>query len=187
MAEVREAAGRVGAVVIGGGVVGCAVLRELAIRGVDAVLLEAEADIGLGSSKANSAILHSGYDAKPGTVEAALLRRSCDLWPELLEELSVPFLPVGALMVVRSDEERRRLLDEIVPVATGQGVETEVLSGAALHDLAPYLAPDVVAALSIPAEGIVDPFWLTRAFAESAMAAGARVVTSAPVTAIDVD
>jgi glycerol-3-phosphate dehydrogenase len=187
MVEVREPGGRVGAVVIGGGVVGCAVLRELAIRGVDAVLLEAEPDIGLGSSKANSAILHSGYDAKPGTVEATLLRRSRDLWPELLDELGVPFLPVGALMVVRSEDERRRLVDEILPVATTHGVETEIIDSEALRDLAPYLADDVLAALSIPAEGIVDPFWLTRAFAESAMAAGARVRTSAPVTAIDVD
>src|SRR5690349_15828790 len=187
MAEVREPGVRVQAVVIGGGVVGCAVLRELAIRGIDVLLLEAEADIGLGSSKANSAILHSGYDAKPDTIEAELLRRSRDLWPDLLDELGVPFLPVGALMVVRSAEERARLLDEIVPTATGHGVETEILDRGALREVAPYLAPDAIAALSIPDEGIVDPFWLTRAFAESAMAAGARVQTSAPVTAIDVD
>jgi len=187
MAEVREPGVRVQAVVIGGGVVGCAVLRELAIRGIDALLLEAEADIGLGSSKANSAILHSGYDAKPDTIEAELLRRSRDLWPDLLDELGVPFLPVGALMVVRSPEERARLLDEIVPTATGHGVETEILDRGALREVAPYLAPDAIAALSIPDEGIVDPFWLTRAFAESAMAAGARVRTSAPVTALDVD
>ena len=187
MAEVRDPGVRVQAVVVGGGVVGCAVLRELAVRGIDAILLEAEADIGLGSSKANSAILHSGYDAKPGTVEARHLRRSRDLWPGLLEELGVPFLPVGALMVVRSDEERARLLHEIMPTAAGHGVDTEILAGDGLREVAPYLAPDALAALSIPAEGIVDPFWLTRAFAESAMAAGARVRMSAPVTAIDVD
>jgi glycerol-3-phosphate dehydrogenase len=190
MAEARgaaERAERVQAVVIGGGVVGCAVLRELALRGIDAVLLEAEADIGQGTSKANSAILHTGYDAKPGTTEAALLRRSRELWPELIDELGVPFLAVGAVMLAMTTDERRRLVDEIVPVADAHGVPTEVVDGAALRDLAPFVTPDAAAGLHIPAEGIVDPFWLTRAFAESAIAAGARVLTSAPVTALSVE
>jgi glycerol-3-phosphate dehydrogenase len=190
MAEARgaaERAERVQAVVIGGGVVGCTVLRELALRGIDAVLLEAEADIGQGTSKANSAILHSGYDAKPGTTEAALLRRSRELWPELIDELGVPFLAVGAVMLAMTSDERRRLVDEIVPVADAHGVPTEVVDGAALRELAPFVTPDAAAGLHIPAEGIVDPFWLTRAFAESAIATGARVLTSAPVTALSVE
>jgi glycerol-3-phosphate dehydrogenase len=190
MAEARgaaERAERVQAVVIGGGVVGCAVLRELGLRGIDAILLEAEADIGQGTSKANSAILHTGYDAKPGTTEAALLRRSHELWPELIDELAVPFLAVGAVMLAMTSDERRRLVDEIVPVATAHGVPTEVVEGAALRELAPFVTPDAAAGLHIPAEGIVDPFWLTRAFAESAVAAGARVLTSAPVTDLSVD
>jgi glycerol-3-phosphate dehydrogenase len=175
------------AVVVGGGVVGCAVLRQLAVRGIDAVLLEAEADIGQGSSKANSAILHSGYDAKPGTTEAALLRRSRDLWPELIAELGVPFLPVGAVMLAMSPADRDRLRDEIAPVASDHGVATELVDGLALRDLAPFVATDAVAALHIAAEGIVDPFWLTRAFAESAMAAGARILTSSRVTGLHVE
>jgi glycerol-3-phosphate dehydrogenase len=187
VAEARKSTERVQAVVIGGGVVGCAVLRELAIYGVDAVLLEAEADLGLGSSKANSAILHSGYDAKPGTIEAALLRRSRELWPELIDELGVPFLPVGALMLGPTTDDRRRLVDEIVPIAEGHGVETEILDTAALREVAPFAAPDTAAALHIPAEGIVDPFWLTRAFAESAIAAGAEVRTSARVVGLEVE
>ncbi|HEV7810845.1 MAG TPA: FAD-dependent oxidoreductase [Candidatus Limnocylindrales bacterium] len=175
----------VDAVVIGGGVVGCAILRELAIRGVDAILLEAEPDIGEGASKANSAILHTGFDAKPGTIEARLLRRAGELWPELLEELGVPALACGALMLARSEAEAGGLA-EIAALATANGVATETIAGADLRDLAPYLTPHAAAALHVPGEGIVDPFWLTRAFAESAIAAGAAVRRRARVIAVDV-
>src|SRR5690242_20727694 len=120
---------RTQAVVIGGGVVGCAILRELALRGVEAILLEAEPDIGEGASKANSAILHTGFDAKPGTVEARLLRRSAELWPELLDELGVPALTCGALMLARTTDESRGLHD-VAALATQHGVTTELLGTA---------------------------------------------------------
>jgi glycerol-3-phosphate dehydrogenase len=177
---------RTQAVVIGGGVVGCAVLRELAMRGVEAILAEAEPDICEGASKANSAILHSGFDAHPGTTEARLLRRATELWPELLDELAVPFLRVGALMLARSVDERRRLVDNVATGASAMGVETELIDGTALGSFAPYVSPEAVAALHIPVEGVVDPFWLTRAYAEAAMTLGAVVWTSARVTALDV-
>ena len=61
-------------VVVGGGVIGCAVLREFARRGIPGILLEAEPDVGEGASKANSAILHTGFDSKPGTIESRMLR-----------------------------------------------------------------------------------------------------------------
>ncbi len=182
----RPTPGTVDAVVIGGGVVGCAILRELAIRGIDAILLEAEPDIGEGASKANSAILHTGFDAKPGTIEARLLRRAGELWPERLEELGVPALACGALMLARTDAEAGGLT-EIAALATANGVASETLARGALRDLAPYVTPDAVAALHVPGEGIVDPFWLTRAFAETAIAAGAVVRRCARVVALDVD
>src|SRR5689334_20811449 len=107
----RGAAESVEAVVIGGGVVGCAILLELAVRGVEALLLEAEPDIGEGTSKANSAIVHTGFDANPGTTEARLLRRSAQLWPGLLEALGVPALTCGALMLARSADDEAALMD----------------------------------------------------------------------------
>ena len=177
---------RTEAVVIGGGVVGCAILRELAIRGIEAVLLEAEPDIGEGTSKANSAILHTGFDAKPGTIEAAMLRRSAELWPDLLDELGVPSLVCGALMLARSREEVLGLR-QVADAAAGHGVATEILDGGALRDVAPYVTPRADAALSIPGEGVVDPFWLTRAFAEAAVGAGARVRTSARVVGLRIE
>ena len=162
-------------VVVGGGVIGCAVLREFARRRIPGILLEAEPDVGEGASKANSAILHTGFDSKPGTIESTMLRRAASLWPTTLEELSVPFLPLGALMLAHTAEEAHRLTTEIAANATVLGVSTELLDRAAVRDVAPYLADDVTAALSIPGEGVLDPFWLTRAYADAAIAGGAEV------------
>jgi glycerol-3-phosphate dehydrogenase len=176
---------RVQAVVIGGGVVGSAVLRALAQQGIDALLLEAEPSLCEGTSKANSAIVHTGFDAKAGTAEARMLRRAATLWPALVDELGVPFLDVGALMLARLDGDLERLAERRAR-ATELGVETELLDAAITRDLAPYVAEDVRGALSIPGESIVDPFWLTRRLAEAGMAAGGRVWTDARVTALEV-
>ena len=162
-------------VVVGGGVIGCAVLREFARRRIPGILLEAEPDIGEGASKANSAILHTGFDSKPGTIESTMLRRAASLWPTAVEELNVPFLPLGALMLAHTTDEARRLTTEIAANATALGVSTEFLDRDAVRDVAPYLADDVIAALSIPDEGVLDPFWLTRAYADAAISGGAEV------------
>jgi glycerol-3-phosphate dehydrogenase len=174
---------RVQAVVIGGGVVGCAVLRELALDGVEALLLEAEPSIGEGTSKANSAIVHTGFDAKAGTVEATMLRRAAAIWPQLVEELSIPFLEIGALMLAREEGDRERLA-EVSRGAAALGIETELLDAAAVRTLAPYVASDVRGALSIPGESIIDPFWLTRRLGEVGMAAGGSIWTNARVSSL---
>ncbi len=173
------------AIVIGGGVVGCAVLRELAVRGVEAILLEAEPDVGEGTSKANSAIIHTGFDAKPGTIEAGMLRRAADRWPSLFEELAVPSLRCGALMIARTTDEAGRLRD-VAAVCAENGIGAEAVDRAWLREVAPYVTPEAVGALNIPDEAIVDPFWLTRAYAEAAIVLGARVLTGVAVTSLQV-
>jgi glycerol-3-phosphate dehydrogenase len=172
-------------VVIGGGVIGCAVTWELARREVPVVLVEAQPDVCEGTSKANSAILHTGFDSKAGSVESAMLRRAAELWPGVLEELHVPFLRAGALMLARSPEDARRLETEVQVNASALGVATEILAGSTVRSIAPYLAPDVVAALSIPDEAILDPFWLTRSFAEAAISGGATVRTRSRVVGLE--
>ncbi len=178
---------RVDAVVIGGGVVGCAVLWELTRRGVEAILIEAEPDLGEGTSKANSAIVHTGFDSHPGTEESRLLRRAAVLWPAVIETLGVPFLPVGALMLARTDEEWERLESEVMTNATALGVRTELVDRTALRELAPYVTEAAVGALSIPDEAVIDPFWLTRAYAEAAIADGAEVRFGSPVVGLAID
>lgn len=175
---------RVDVVVIGGGVVGTTILAAFSARGISSVLIEAERDVGEGASRANSAIVHTGFDARPGSLEARHLRRSATLWPEHIEGLGVPFLAVGALMLARGAMERQRLEGEVAALARSHGVATELVGRDALRERAPYLAQDVVAALSIPDEGVIDPFWLTRANAEAAMAAGATIRLACPAIAL---
>jgi len=162
-------------IVIGGGVIGCAILWELARRGIRGLLLEAEPDIGEGTSKANSGIVHTGFDSHPGTLEAAMLRAARPLWPDLVEALGVPFLSVGAIMLARDDEEAGRLRTVVAANARAMGVDVELLDRRTVHGLAPFLATTVVAGLSIPGESVLDPFWLTRGYAEAAIAGGAEV------------
>lgn len=173
-------------VVVGGGVIGCAILREFARYGVAGVLVESEPDVCEGTSKANSAILHTGFDSKAGTVESRMLRRAAEIWPETIDELEVPFLAVGAIMLARTDDEARRLSTEIAANASALGVRTEVLDRTTVRDLAPYVADDVTAALSIPDEGVLDPFWLTRAYAEAAVAGGAELRLGRAVVGLEV-
>jgi glycerol-3-phosphate dehydrogenase len=174
------------AVVIGGGVIGCALLRELAERQVEAVLVEAEDEVGRWASRGNSGIVHSGFDAVPGSVEAGLLRRAASLWPALVEELGVPFRRVGALMLARSESERAHIADGLARNAAAVGVGVEVLDGAALRREAPWVTESAPGALSIPNEALVDPWRLTRTYADAALAAGARLLLGRRVVGLDV-
>lgn len=172
-------------VVIGGGVVGSAVLWAFARRGIAGLLLEAEADVCEGTSKANSGIIHTGFDATPGSLEATLLRRASDAWPQVLDSLEVPHLRVGAIMAARSDDELSALRLEYSARAMANGVAVTMLDRSEALRLAPYLSPSTVGAMSIPNESVVDPFWLTRAFATAAIESGAQVNLREPVVAID--
>lgn len=173
--------------VIGGGVIGTAVLRALAERGIDAVLVETEPSVGEWASKANSAIVHTGFDARPGSVEGDMLSRAREMWPSVIESLGVPFLQVGALMLARDEGEWQRLRQQVVANALAMGVETQLLDRTELLDLAPYVNELHVGALLVPGESVVDPFWLTRRYAESAVSGGARVRTGGGVIGLDLD
>jgi glycerol-3-phosphate dehydrogenase len=172
-------------VIVGGGVIGCSVAHALVVRGLDGVLLlEASADVGEGASKANSAIVHTGFDARPGTTEARVLRAAASRWSTLADDLGVPFVSVGAVMLARSPAEEEHLRSSVRPLADAQGVQTEWLDKAALREQVPYASDDALLGLAIPDESIVDPFWLTRAFAEAAIAGGATIIRDRRVTGL---
>jgi glycerol-3-phosphate dehydrogenase len=172
-------------VIVGGGVIGCAIARALVARGVDGVvLLEASADVGEGASKANSAIVHTGFDARPGTAEARLLRAAAAHWATLADDLGVPFLSVGAIMLARTADDEDHLRSVVRPLAEGHGVRTELMGPSTLRAEAGYVSDDARLGLAIPDESIVDPFWLTRAFAEAAIAGGASVLRDTRVVGL---
>jgi glycerol-3-phosphate dehydrogenase len=177
---------RADVVVIGGGVVGCAIARELSRYSLAVVLLESTPDVATGTSKANSGILHAGFDAEPGTWKARLNVRGSRLYQTLSEELGFPRRRVGSLVVAR-DEADLTAIDGL----RRRGVENG-LTGLALwrreellaHE--PNLSPDVAGALWAPTAAIVCPFLATIAFAENAVRNGARVVTECAVTGVEV-
>ena len=95
--------------VIGAGVVGAAIARELTLRGASCALLEAGNDVGAGTSKANTAILHTGFDTKPGSLEAKLVTRGHELLSEYAERVGIPAAAIGALLVAWTPEQAEAL------------------------------------------------------------------------------
>jgi glycerol-3-phosphate dehydrogenase len=92
-------------VIIGAGIVGSMVARTLSKYNLSIAVLERESDVGMGQSTANSAILHSGHDPMPGTTKARMNKRGNELWREIAEELSIPILETGAMVVAIGKEE----------------------------------------------------------------------------------
>ncbi|MBQ6676444.1 MAG: FAD-dependent oxidoreductase, partial [Clostridia bacterium] len=158
--------------VIGAGVIGCAVARELTRRRARILVLDRESDVGEGTSKANSAIIHGGFDAKPGTLKAKYNVLGNAMMDRVSGELDVPFSRIGALVVSRSaegDETVRELL------ARGEknGVkDLKILSGDEARAVEPGLTDEVTSALFCPSSGVVCPFELTLGYAENAVKNG---------------
>ncbi|MCQ6559864.1 FAD-dependent oxidoreductase [Paenibacillus mendelii] len=162
-------------VVIGGGVVGTAIVRALSLYNMSIMLVEKQHDVCEGTSKANSAIIHTGFDAKPGSVESDCLRRSRELWPELIGALKIPFLPCGAVMVAASETEKAKIIEHYVPNAEANGVEVRYIEKEELLEMNPDVSEHNLGGLVIEGEGICDPFWVTRAFAQLAELNGAEI------------
>jgi glycerol-3-phosphate dehydrogenase len=170
--------------VIGGGVVGCAVLWALGRYDLRLALCEAENDVGQGISRANTAIAHTGFDAPPGSLEAQLVTRSHAMFAALCDQLGVELRPCGALMLALDQDDLVRL-DGYARQAAANGVAVERLSAAEVRAGWPYVNPAVSGGLRIPGEASVDSFGLTLAYAEVAAGAGAQLLLDEPVKAIE--
>lgn len=170
--------------VVGAGVVGAAIARELARHRLRVLLLETGADVGAGTSKANTAILHTGFDAKPGTLEAGLVRRGHALLVRHAAEAGIPVERLGALLVAW-DDEQRATLPAITERARRNGYTAiREVAAAELYAREPALAPGALAALEIPDESIVCPFTTPLAFATEAVVNGVTLMLEAPLQAV---
>ena len=173
--------------VIGGGVVGCAVLRAFALAGARAILIERGPDILSGASKANSALLHTGYDAPTGSLELACVREGYDAYLEIRERLNLPLVETSALMVAWTEAERARL-PELLAHAEANGVEGAIaLDRREVLRRAPGLNPEVRGAMLIPGEHVIDPWSAPLAYALQAIANGAIVQRNREVTGGEFD
>ena len=162
-------------VVVGAGVVGAAIARELSRFDLRCTLVEAGDDVGAGTSKANTAFLHTGFDAKPGTLEARLVRRGYELLSGYAPKVGIPLERTGALLVAWSDEELAAL-PGIIERARANGYEAIREVGAEeLYRREPHLGAGARGALEVPDEGIVCPFTTPLAFATEAVLAGCEL------------
>ena len=170
--------------IVGAGVVGSAIARELSKYKVNACVIERDEDVCNGTSKANSAIVHAGFDATPGTLKAQLNVRGNEMMDQLSEDLDFPFKRNGSLVVCTKKQDPA-LLDELLEKGKKNGVpDLRILDRDELIKMEPNLADDVVKALYAPTGAIVCPFHLTMAFAENAADNGVEFFLNTEVTDI---
>lgn len=161
--------------VIGAGVVGCALARRFTLEGARVVVVEKALDILDGASKANSAILHTGFDAPPGTLEAECIAAGHAEYREIRERLGLPLIDCGALVVAWSVAERERLPD-LIDKAARNGIEPlDLLSPARLRALEPGLGKNVHGGFRVPGEAIVDAWSAPHAYLLQALENGATL------------
>ncbi|MGI5159534.1 NAD(P)/FAD-dependent oxidoreductase [Microbispora sp. CA-102843] len=189
--------GTVDVAVVGGGVVGAAVARELAGRQVtgresdgralSVALVEARSDVGDGTSKANTAILHTGFDATPGTLESRLVRRGYELLGGYAERAGIPVERTGAVLVAWTEEELAAL-PGLADKAVKNGYrESEIVGADEVYRLIPALGPGALGGLTVPGESIICPWTTTLAFATEALARGATVLPNTRVEGVQRD
>ena len=166
MAEIYDIA------VIGAGVVGALIARELSRYNLKVALLEKESDVAMGTSKGNSAIVHAGFDAETGTLKAKLNVKGCEMMQSVCDDLGVHYNKKSSLVCSFDDKETEHL-NKLKKRGEDNGVPgLEIISGRRLFDIEPNLSKEVKAALYAPTAGIVCPYMLTIAAAENAVLNG---------------
>jgi len=174
-------------IIIGAGVIGASVARELSKYQLQVAVLEAKSDVAMGSSGANSAIVHAGYDCKPGTWMARTNVRGNALYDILQKELDIPFRRIGSLVLGFHDddiEELNRLLEQ----GRQNGVpDLKILTTEEVLEMEPAISREVKAALWAPSAGITCPYELTIAMMENAIENGVEVYLDHPVVSIRKD
>lgn len=173
--------------VIGAGVIGSLIARELSRYNLKIALVDKCNDMAMGTSKANSAIVHAGFDAKPGSLKAKFNVEGTALMPEVCKTLGVPFKPVGSLVVAFSDEEMMTL-EELLERGKTNGVPgLEIYDAEKLRCVEPNISNEAKGALWAPSAGIVCPYELTIAAAENAVVNGTDFIRNFEVKKIDFD
>ena len=173
-------------IIVGGGVIGCAIARELSKYKLRTVLLEKNNDVCNETSAANSAIVHSGYDPLPNSLKAQMNVLGNSMYPQMCKELDVPFIQNGSLTIATTDDEMNTLLS-LQKRANENKVETKILSSEEVLKLEPQLNKDIKGALFAPTCGIVNPFELTVALMENAIDNGVELLLNHEVNNIKIN
>lgn len=174
-------------VVIGAGAVGCAIARELSKYNVDVIVVDKRDDVGGDASKSNSAIIHTGYDAAPGTLESQLMVAANPMYDQLTKDLEIPFKRIGAILPAFTEEQFEKLPAIKEKAFKNHVYDVEYLSREEILKKEPELNPEVKGGLFIPRESIIDPFILVQALAENANENGVEFMLNTEVTDIHVE
>lgn len=171
-------------VVIGAGIVGSAVARTLAATRLSVTLVEARDDVGDGTSKANTALLHTGFDATPGTLESRLVARGYALLGAYADQVGIPVERTGAMLVAWTEEEVDAL-PRLMAKAEGNGYsDCGIVASDEVYRRVPDLGPGALAGLTVPGESIICTWTTNLALATDAVGRGARLTRGARVTSV---
>lgn len=173
-------------VVIGAGVVGAMITRELSKYNLNLMLVEKCGDVAMGATKANSAIVHAGFDAETGSLKAKLNVQGASLMAYYCNKLSVPYKNIGSLVVAYNWDDMQTI-ETLFERGFNNGVPNmEIISQERLRVMEPYISEEAIGALWAPTAGIVSPYELTIAAVENAIMNGARVKRNSGVFDIEV-
>ena len=171
--------------VIGAGIVGCSIARELSRYKLDILLIDKEPDFGFGATKANSAVVHAGYDDKNGTLKSKLCVRGNMLYESLSRDMGVDFERNGSLLVGFNEDDERRI-EELYENGMRNGVpDLRILDGTDIKNKEAKLSDEIVSALYAPSAGITTPYEMAIALAENAIANGVKSILENEVVDID--
>lgn len=172
-------------IVIGAGVVGCSIARELSKYNLDVLVVEKNSDVSGGISKGNSGIVHAGYNEKIGTLKAKLNIEGNKIFDDLSRDLQFPFKRNGAFILAFSDEEMKTL-ESLKENGEKLGVEgLEILTREEALNIEPNLNKEIVGVLNVKTSGIVSPYEMTIALAENAAENGVEFKLNSKVTSIE--
>lgn len=172
-------------IIIGAGVTGAFVARELSKFRLNVCLLDRDEDIVSGSSKVNSGIIHAGYDPKPGTLKARMNIRGSRLMQQVAKELDIPFKKTGSLVLAFNSEEYHKL-SELMDRGYANSVEgMALLDGQQLGNMEPGVSDKAIAALFAPSAGIICPYELTAGAIENAVANGVVLKLGCEISGIN--
>ncbi|WP_415296186.1 NAD(P)/FAD-dependent oxidoreductase [Clostridium perfringens] len=172
-------------IVIGAGVVGCSIARELSKYNLDVLVVEKNSDVSEGISKGNSGIVHAGYNEKIGTLKAKLNIEGNKIFDDLSRDLQFPFKRNGAFILAFKDEEMKTL-ESLKENGEKLGVEgLEILTREEALNIEPNLNKEIVGVLNVKTSGIVSPYEMTIALAENAAENGVEFKLNSKVTSIE--
>ena len=170
--------------IIGAGITGSLIAHRLSKLDLKVLVLEKENDVAEGATGANSAMVHSGHDPKPGTLKCRYNLLGNRMYPELCKELQVSYVPIGAYVAAGGEEEEEKL-DQLIAQCEERNVPYEVMDGDTARKTEPNLADRITKVLSLPTTGIVTPWEVVFAAMEEAMLNGVEVKLNYEVSSIE--